>query len=68
MLRAPVVIDEHDPELDTDEPTVDDAPDPEEFEPDGETATSGETGTVYEGEGEPAQTPHDDELSEDTTE
>lgn len=63
---------DHDPEHEPDEPTVADEPDPEEFEPEGETATSGETGTVYEGQGEPAATPHDtaitDEVAEDLTE
>lgn len=59
---------DHEPEHEVDEPTVADAPDPEEFEPEGETTVSGETGTVYEGEGEPAETPHDTEVTEDPTE
>lgn len=47
-----------------DEP--EDEPDPEEYEPEGDTgAMSGETGTVYEGEGEPAVTPHDAEQPDD---
>ena len=42
-----------------DEP--DDDPDPEEYAPEGDrAAVSADTGTVYEGEGEPAVTPHDD--------
>jgi len=50
-------------ELAPDEP--DEEPDPEEYEPEGEGAVSGDTGTVYEGEGEPAVTPHDSEPEDD---
>ncbi len=47
-----------------DEP--EDEPDPEEYESAGEAgAVSGDTGTVYEGAGEPAATPHDDEPSDE---
>jgi hypothetical protein len=51
-------------ELAPDEP--EEKPDPEEYEPEGEEAVSGETGTIYEGEGEPAVTPHDEETDEGT--
>jgi hypothetical protein len=52
--------------LEPDEPDA--APDPEEYEPAGDrAAVSGDTGTVYEGEGEAAVTAHDD-LPEDDTE
>ena len=51
-------------DLGPDEP--EDAPDPEEYDAEGDRgAVSGETGTVYEGEGEPAETPHDSELEDD---
>jgi hypothetical protein len=47
-----------------DEP--DDEPDPEEYESEGDAGgMSGETGTVYEGEGEPALTPHDADPADD---
>jgi hypothetical protein len=51
-------------ELAPDEPSEE--PDPEEYESEGDrAAVSGETGTVYEGEGEPAVTPHDAELEDE---
>ena len=51
-------------ELAPDEP--DEEPDPEEYESEGDRdAVSGDTGTVYEGEGEPAETPHDTEPGDD---
>jgi hypothetical protein len=46
-------------------PEQPDGQDPEEYEPDESTAAvSPDTGTVYEGEGEPASTPHDVETEE----
>jgi hypothetical protein len=50
-------------ELAPDEP--DEKPDPEEYEAEGEGAVSGDTGTVYEGEGEAAVTPHDSEPEDE---
>lgn len=38
-----------------------DSQDPEEYEPGEASAVSPDTGTAYEGEGEPASTPHDAE-------
>ena len=41
-------------------------PDPEEYESEGDAGgVSGDTGTVYEGAGEPAVTPHDAEPEDD---
>ena len=39
-------------------------PDPEEYEAEENVAVSPETGTVYDGTGEPDHTPHDDELED----
>ena len=53
------------PEDELAEDSVSDAPDPEEYDAEGDSAVSGDTGTVYEGvEGDraPQATPHDDEL------
>ena len=50
-------------ELVPDEP--EEEPDPEEYEAEGDSEVSGDTGTVYEGRGEPALTPHDDEPVDD---
>ncbi len=49
-------------ELAPDEP--DEEPDPEEYEAEENVAVSPDTGTVYEGTGEPDHTPHDDELED----
>ena len=48
------------PEDAAETPEQPDGQDPEEYEPDESTAAvSPDTGTVYEGEGEPASTPQD---------
>jgi hypothetical protein len=44
----------------------DESPDEEEYEASEQEAVSDETGTVYDGDGEPAVTPHD--LEGDTEE
>ena len=52
------------PEDLTETPEQPDQQDPEEYEPDESSAVSPDTGTTYEGEGEPASTPHDVETEE----
>jgi len=53
----------------TEDVEPDEAPDEEEYEANEQEAVSEETGTVYDGHGEPAVTPHDlervDEDGED---